>query len=120
MKNYDSIEEFDGEAYCVMRSMERSRPVIQESWFPTGMNAHGLKRGYGDEIIGRRLEYRQGTGFYFRTETGGEIHVPTTSHYSTRYVEVPIAPPKSRLPIEWRDGQWYKETKWGWRPWWQK
>lgn len=117
MKNYDSIEEYEGEVYCVMRSMDWGRPIIQESWFPTGMNAHGLKRGYGDDVIGKKLEYKQGLGFYFRLEGGHRLTVPLSSHYSTRYVEVPITAPKSRLPLEWRDGQWWKDTKWGWRPW---
>ena len=117
----DSIEEFENEAYCVMRSTCSERPVVQESWYATGLNAHGLKRGYGDDIIGRRLEYRQGRGFFFRVPSSGhEVMVPTTGGPSARYVEVPIAPPKSRLSIEWRRGQWWKETKWGWREWWRK
>jgi hypothetical protein len=115
----DTIEEFENEAYCVMRSADRTRPIIQESWFPTGLNAHSLQRSYGDDIIGRKLDYEQGWGFYFRTPNGSRITVPTTNKYPARYVEVPIEPPKSRLPIEWRDGTWWKETKRGWVPWYQ-
>lgn len=116
----DTIEEFENEAYCVMRSTCSDRPVIQESWYATGLNAHGLKRGYGDDIIGRELSYHQGRGFYFRLESGHEVMVPTTGGPSARYVEVPIAPPKSRLPIEWRHGQWWKLSKWGWKRMWEK
>lgn len=111
-KTYDSIEEFKGGVYCVMRSVDTQRPVVQESWYATGLSAHGLKRGYGDDIIGRRLEYRQGRGFYFRVpESGHEVMVPTTGGPSARYVEVPIEPPKSCLPLEWRHGQWWKLSK---------
>ncbi len=115
----DTIEEYENEAYCVMRIIDSNKPVIQESWFPTGMNAHGLRRSYGDDIIGRKLEYEHGWGFYFRAPNGSRITVPTTSKYAARFVEVPIDPPKSRLPLEWRYGQWWKETKRGWVEYWR-
>lgn len=113
----DTIEEYDGMVYCVMRSTDRNRPIIQESWFATGLQAHGLKRGYGDDIIGRKLDYETGFGFFFRTPNGNRLRVETTGGRAERYVEVPIEPPKSRLPLRWQDGTWWKETKRGWVPW---
>lgn len=111
----DSIEEFENEIYCVMRSVDSTRPVIQESWFPTGLNAYSMRRSYGEDFIGKKLEYDQ--GFYFRTPNGGRLRVETTSKHSARFVEVAVEPPKSRLPVEWRQGTWWKETKRGWVPW---
>lgn len=111
----------------IEESVDQDRPVLVQQYWPTTYIVHDLRMHYGIELQDKDPL----AGFQVKKVTNGSfaIHHPRRSNpaapwtqidmcngASTRtvkYEEVPLEPPKARVPVVWKRGQWWKETRKG-------
>lgn len=111
------LDERNGWLYVKETTTDFFEPRLIIHWWPTGQRFVTFAQWFESstrarEALGGVLyptsnaSYRDERGWNYRLQSGGQTKPDHTEL-------VPIAPPKQRgrtLPVEWKNGAWYKQT----------
>jgi hypothetical protein len=118
----ETLEERDGWLYIRESHASFTEPKEIVCWWPLQVHFADFAQRFGSreearERIGHRVIheenglYRDDEGLRYRLVNGGQT--------TPQFTEVlDIAPPKQRgrkLPMQWQNGNWYKQTSQGWK-----
>jgi len=107
----------NGAYYVVYIFQKQEEPVAMLSWFRVRRVVDVAERGLEleEDLAGRRLVDAHG-GYYMlrlpeRYQEHGQYIACIETHSRAEFAEeAPIPKPPGRLPVEWRDGRWYRST----------
>jgi hypothetical protein len=114
------LDERNGLIYVKETTTDFFEPRYIIHWWPTSLRWYQFKQWFADETRAREaigktvhstsnISYIDERGWTYRLQSGGQ----TKPDYTER---IPIPEPKQRgrkLPMEWKNGAWYKHTSHG-------
>ena len=126
------LADVDG-TLCIVCSMPmQNEPTIIDQYWPTTVRTWDLLQTYCDNPAYDRATWPTLLdGFSCKQSYPGEYWIEDTTSHAMRGVYLsltnggrtlpikteqrPFPRPKSRLPLEYRDGRWWKNTAAGWK-----
>jgi hypothetical protein len=118
----ETLEERDGWLYIRDIHVSFTEPKEIATWWPLQVRFADFAQRFGSREEARlRIGHtviHEGNGLY-RDDKGLRYRLVNGGQTTPEFTEVTdIAPPKQhgrKLPIEWRNGSWYKQTSQGWK-----
>jgi hypothetical protein len=119
------LADHDGVLCVVWRSTDHFTPKQVDNYYPTIADTRSFCRYY--EIDPARLaeftveqsgagEYRISHAELLGRGLGSILALKEYGRTLPIHTEVlSVAPPKTKQPVEWRNGQWWKQTARGWK-----
>ena len=125
------IEDLDGDLVLVETTSDWSEPRFIDTYWPTNLRTRDLithedDRSKWSEILKTaRLTNLYGYRYrvdvpwsmgYVNLDYSREIWIPDGGKAKSIKVEFrPYPPPKTRVPVKYEDGKWWKNLKSGWK-----
>ncbi|GHP00658.1 hypothetical protein KSF_107050 [Reticulibacter mediterranei] len=118
----ETLEERDGWLYIKSSSARLTEPKQIANWWPLQVRFADFAQRFAslDEArkrIGRPMVYL-GSGLY-RDEEGLRYRLVNNGQTKPQFTDITDIPEPTqrgrKLPVEWRNGCWYKQTSRGWK-----
>ena len=112
--SYHTIEPHDGMIYVVAHDYASDVPEEVLSWYATDIQVLSFTTRYGADKLGYHV-VRDRYGCY--VDINGRIVLHGTESIAERTTRQPVPCPKhrkSKRPIGYKNGWWYRESRQGW------